>query len=280
MSEGDFGGADLHFHSTFSDGVETPERLVEMAVAAGLSVVALSDHDSLESFPRFQSAASAAGLVFLRAAELSTDLSGEDIHILAYFLEAPRGDFERSLNELRKSRLDRGEEMLSRLSSHGFPLDRDRILASASGGAFGRPHIARALVEGGHASSVEEAFQKFLQKGCVAYVPKRVWPTAEAIRSARDAGGITSLAHPVWYRDSMAVLDHAVAAGLHAIEVFHPDQEPEEEARFRAASFELGLLMTGGSDFHAESEGDSLGSRRLALPEWRRLEEGLRGTGQ
>jgi predicted metal-dependent phosphoesterase TrpH len=272
MTPPNFGGADLHHHSCLSDGVETPEQLVARAQAAGLSVAALSDHDNLEGFLRFQAAAESAGILSFRATELSTDFEGEDVHVLAYFWTVPSGDFESRLEGFREIRLRRGELMVQRLAEAGYPLDQDLVTASPAGGAFGRPHVARALVAAGHAVSFEDAFERFLGKGKIGYVPKAKWPMADAIRAVRSAGGVTSLAHPVWYKDPMTVLEAAQAAGLDAVEAFHPDQEPEDEGRFRAAAWEASLLVTAGSDFHDAAEGHVIGSRRLGEEDWLRLE--------
>lgn len=266
-----FGGADLHFHSTFSDGVESPPRLVQLAVAAGLSVAVLTDHDAVHGVPAFLAAAVGTGLVAGGGVELSVEEGGEDVHLLGLLLDPEEPALVERLAGIREVRNRRGEAMVALLAKLGVVLDLEAIRAEVGAGAFGRPHVARALVASGVVKSVGEAFDRFLGPGGPAYVPKAKWGLAEAIGAVRRAGGLAVLAHPVWYRNPEDLLLRGRGFGLDGVEVYHPDNDGRE-AEFASAADEFGLLRTAGSDFHSSAEGGrSLGARRLAEPLWERV---------
>ncbi|HYN42436.1 MAG TPA: PHP domain-containing protein, partial [Thermoanaerobaculia bacterium] len=196
-----FGGADLHFHSTFSDGVESPAELVLRAVAAGLSVAALTDHDAVHGIPAFEAAAAGTGLVAAGGAELSVDDGGEDVHLLGLFLDPEEPELIERLTWFRRVRDQRGAAIVEKLAQLGVTLDLAALRAQVGAGAFGRPHVARALVAQGVVRSFGDAFDRYLGDGGPAFVPKAKWGLAEAIGAVRRAGGLAILAHPVWYRD-------------------------------------------------------------------------------
>jgi predicted metal-dependent phosphoesterase TrpH len=266
-----FGGADLHFHSTCSDGVETPARLAARAVAAGLSVAALTDHDAVHGIAAFEAAAAGTGLVAAGGAELSVEENGEDVHLLGLFVDPGDAVFGARLAGFREVRDRRGEAMVARLAELGVHLDPAELRAEAGDGALGRPHVARVLVARGIVPDVEQAFRKYLGEGAPAFVPKAKWGLVEAIGAVRAAGGLAVLAHPVWYSDVPGLLRMGIAAGLDGVEVFHPDHDGREEALLAEAT-RLGLRVSGGSDFHSEAAGGkTLGERRLPEAHWERL---------
>lgn len=268
-----FGGADLHFHSTFSDGVETPPALVARAVAAGLSVAALTDHDAVHGVAAFEAAAAGTGLVAAGGTELSVDDGGEDVHLLGLFVDPAEPALLARLALFREVRDRRGEAMVGKLAALGVELDLPALRAEVGTGAFGRPHVARALVAAGFVATVEEAFRAYLGEGAPAYVPKAKWGLEEAIGTVRRAGGLAILAHPVWYRDPNELLRRGRDLGLDGVEVFHPDNDGREEELLREAGT-LGLLVTAGSDFHSAADGGrTLGARRLGRTHWERLAE-------
>jgi len=267
-----FGGADLHFHSTASDGVESPESLASLAVAAGLSVAVLTDHDAVHGVPAFEVAARGTGLVTAGGAELSVDEAGQDVHLLGLFVDPDEPRLTSRLAELREVRETRAEQMVARLAALGIALDLERLRAEVGDGAFGRPHVARALVAVGAVASVEEAFERYLADGAPAFVPKAKWSLGEAIASVRAAGGLAILAHPVWYADVTGLLRKGLGLGLDGVEVFHPDNEGREESLLAEAET-LGLLVSGGSDFHSPAYGCPVGGRRVGRPLWERLAE-------
>lgn len=268
-----FGGADLHFHSSASDGVESPAALVGRAVAAGLSVAALTDHDTVGGLGAFESAAAGTGLVAAGGTELSVDEGGEDVHLLGLFVDPTEPDLASRLAFVREVRTRRGEMIVELLNGLGVTLDLEAIRAEVGEGAFGRPHVARALVAAGVVGSVPEAFERFLGEGAPAWVPKAKWGLGEAIGAVRRAGGLAVLAHPVWYEDPRGLVRKGRDLGLDGIEVYHPDHGGREEEFLREAR-DLGLLVTAGSDFHAEADGmRTLGACRLAEPLWERVAE-------
>ncbi len=184
-----FGGADLHFHSTFSDGVESPAELVLRAVAAGLSVAALTDHDAVHGVPAFVQAAAGTGLVAAGGAELSVDDGGEDVHLLGLFLDPEEPDLIERLTWFRQVRDQRGEAIVEKLAQLGVTLDLAALRAEVGAGAFGRPHVARALVAKGVVQSVGEAFDRYLGDGGPAFVPKAKWGLCRGDRGGPPGRG-------------------------------------------------------------------------------------------
>jgi hypothetical protein len=267
-----FGGADLHSHSVFSDGVETPASLVARALKAGLSVFALSDHDAVHGLPDFEAAAVGTGLIPVPAAELSTRCNGEDVHLLGLFVDPGEPELAARLAQMRRERDLRGEAMVEKLAALGLPLELAAIRHVVGEGAFGRPHVARAMIAAGYVKDVDEAFQKYLTKGKPGYVPKPKWTLGEAIASVRKAGGLSVIAHPIWYADPEKIVAQGVEAGLDGLEVLHTDHTGAAVGIFARIADRYGLLRSAGSDFHAEIEGGKrVGACRLGPVEWERL---------
>jgi 3',5'-nucleoside bisphosphate phosphatase len=247
---------DLHSHSSVSDGLDSPAELVRKMKSAGIQTFALTDHDTLQGLPEARAEADALGVELVPGAEISADFQGQDdVHILALFVDEKNGRFNARLAERQENRRRRGELMAEKLIAAGYPLDLDAIRRDVGDGVWGRPHLARALVRAGHAASNDDAFARFLGRERPWYVPSTKWPAADVLEAVREAGGVSSLAHPVWYKDGERLVRGLVAAGLDAIEVFHPDHGASEEARFGGLARELGLLVTAGSDFHGAPEG-------------------------
>ncbi|MGH9443588.1 MAG: PHP domain-containing protein, partial [Thermoanaerobaculia bacterium] len=191
---------DLHSHSTVSDGLDSPTRLVEKMWQAGVSALALTDHDALAGLPEAREAAASTGLRLIPGAEISADADGgDDVHILGLFLDEGNEVFRGKLELRQKNRKLRGEQMAHNLVAAGYPLDLDAIRADVGDGVWGRPHLARALVAAGHAKDNDDAFARFLHRKCPWYVPAEKWAAREVVASIREAGGISSLAHAVWY---------------------------------------------------------------------------------
>jgi hypothetical protein len=246
---------DLHSHSNVSDGLDSPAGLVRLMAYAGVSAFALTDHDTLQGLPEARREAELLGLELVPGAEISASFDGQDdIHILALFVDENNDRLNGQLVIRQENRRRRGEKMAEKLVEHGYPLDLEAIREEVGDGVWGRPHIARALVRGGHAKDNDDAFDRFLQAGMPWYVGSEKWEARDVVRTVRAAGGITSLAHAVWYKDVDAMARELAAHGLDAIEVFHPDHGPEQEARFGHLSRELGLAVTAGSDFHGTPE--------------------------
>jgi len=247
---------DLHSHSTVSDGLDNPAVLVRRMADAGLDAFALTDHDTLQGLPEARAEASRRGIGLISGAEISAEWGGQDdIHILALFVDENNATFNSALSVRQEERRSRGERMARKLVEHGFALDLEAIRADVGDGVWGRPHLARALVRGGHAKDNDDAFDRFLGREHPWYVPYEKWKASEVVRAIRDAGGVSSIAHSVWYKDADALIRALATEGLDAIEVFHPDHGPDEERRFLSLAHELRLVTTAGSDFHGTPEG-------------------------
>jgi predicted metal-dependent phosphoesterase TrpH len=247
---------DLHSHSTVSDGLDSPTALVGRMAEAGLDAFALTDHDTLQGLPEARAEAARRGIELISGAEISAEWGGQDdIHILALFVDEKNEALNSALAGRQEERRTRGEKMAEKLVEHGYKIDLDAIRQDVGDGVWGRPHLARALIRAGYAANNNEAFDRFLGRDHPWYVAYEKWKAVEVVRAVRDAGGVSSIAHAVWYKDTDALIRALAAEGLGAIEVFHPDHGPDEEARFGALARELGLATTAGSDFHGTPEG-------------------------
>lgn len=247
---------DLHSHSNVSDGLDSPAELVRLMAYAGISAFSLTDHDSLQGLPEARREAEALGIELIPGAEISASFDGQDdIHILALFVDENNDRFNGQLVIRQENRRLRGEKMAGNLIEAGYPLDLEAIREEVGDGVWGRPHLARALVRAGHARDNDDAFDRFLHAGLPWYVASEKWEARDVVRAIRGAGGISSLAHAVWYQNVEPMARALAAEGLDAIEVFHPDHGPEEEARLGQLVNELGLAVTAGSDFHGTPEG-------------------------
>jgi len=265
---------DLHLHTTASDGRCTPEELVTLAAAAGLTVMAVTDHDTTGGVADARRAAAAHGIEVVTGIEITAVHNGVDVHMLGYFFAADDPGLVRFLGDQRDNRLRRVEVIASRLAALGLPIDVSLIAHAAgarTGKSVGRPHVARALVAAGHVADMREAFDKWLGHGCPAFVERTGAPPADVIGLVHTAGGIVSMAHP-----GRTKLDELIAplkrVGLDAIEVYHSDHDNAAVSRYRALADGLELLATGGSDFHGDpSHGDVPGATTLPREEWERV---------
>jgi len=247
---------DLHAHSTVSDGLDSPTALVGRMAEAGLDAIALTDHDTLQGLPEARAEADRRGLQLISGAEISSEWGGQDdIHILALFVDEGNATFNAALAERQEERRARGERMAVKLVEAGYAIDLDAIRDDVGDGVWGRPHLARALIRAGYAANNNEAFDRFLGRDHPWYVPYDKWKAADVLRAVRDAGGVSSLAHAVWYKDTDALIRSLAGSGLDAIEVFHPDHDPGHEERFSILARELSLATTAGSDFHGTPDG-------------------------
>jgi 3',5'-nucleoside bisphosphate phosphatase len=244
---------DLHLHTTASDGALTPSELVFRARAAGLSIISITDHDTTAGSDAARAVAHDAGLQLIPGIEISAVADGRDVHVLGYFIDTASASLRGFLDRQRQDRVRRVAEMGDRLSALGCPIDVAPILAAAARGqSVGRPQIAAALMDAGRVRTRDEAFERFLEFGGAAYVPRCGTSPQEVVALVHGAGGIASLAHPgIGGRDHL--IAPLAAAGLDAIEARHSDHDAATEARYRALAADLGLLVTGGSDFHGDS---------------------------
>ncbi|SNS47284.1 PHP domain-containing protein [Actinacidiphila glaucinigra] len=261
---------DLHAHSTASDGTDTPAELVRAAGAAGLDVVALTDHDTVGGHAEAEKAlaelraAGAPAPVLVTGAELSCRIDGVSLHMLAYLFDPQEPELHRERELVRDDRLPRAQAMVARLREHGVPVTWDRVAEIAGDGAVGRPHIAQALIEAGLVDSIAEAFTpEWIGPGGRAYAEKHELDPFEAVRLVRNAGGVTVFAHPAAVKRGTCVPESVIhelaAAGLDGIEVDHMDHDEPTRAHLRALASELGLLTTGSSDYHGTRKTVRLG---------------------
>jgi predicted metal-dependent phosphoesterase TrpH len=259
-------GPDLHIHSTASDGTLPPARIVERAAALGIPGIAITDHDSVAGVTEGLQAAERLGVRFISAVELSAGDAGRGMHVLGYFVDHTDSALERRLERLRATRLERAHRMVESLREGGYRIDIADVLLAADGGAVGRAHVAQTLVTSGHASSVTDAFERFLGRDKPFYVPKPVATPAEVIAWIHDAGGIAVLAHPA-VSEIGDLVDGLVRLGLDGVEAFHIEHSAAEREYYALRAQDLGLVATGGSDFHGDERGTGvLGGANV--PKW------------
>jgi predicted metal-dependent phosphoesterase TrpH len=265
--------ADLHSHSTASDGTDAPAEVMRRARAAGLDAIALTDHDTVAGHDAAR-AALPPGLTLVPGMELSCRLDGHSVHLLGYLFDPADPELSAETAKIRESRLHRAEAMAARLAELGAPVTWEQVRAIAGDGVVGRPHLARAMVEAGVIESPEQAFgPDWIGTGGRAYVPRYALDPARAIALIRAAGGVTVLAHPRargWAVPDEVIADLA-AAGLAGIEVWHPDQDLDQRMLLQALARRLDLVASGGSDDHGEFTGHRLGSDTIAPDAYERL---------
>jgi len=246
------GRADLHVHTTASDGALSPAEVVDVAAARRLAAVGIADHDSVSGVPEALSRAAELGPgapEVVPALEINTDYGPREIHVLGYYVIWDDPGLGRTLARLREGRLVRVGKMLAKLDALGMHLSLDRVVSLREEGSVGRPHVARALVEAEYVHSTREAFEAYLSRGRPAYVERMRFAPTEAVRAVRAAGGVPVLAHPAG-EATPELIRELVAAGLEGLEVFHPDHDLRLEQLYLATAKEMGLVATGGSDSH------------------------------
>ncbi len=253
---------DLHTHSSVSDGTDSPADLLATARAAGLDVVALTDHDTTAGWAQAE-AARPDGLTVVPGTELScrwfpAGAPPISVHLLAYLFDPEHPALAAERARLRDERLGRGERIVTALAEAGHPVVWSEIVERAGGGVVGRPHVARALIEAGVVDSVDHAFATLLHHRSPFYVAKADTDVLKGIALVRAAGGVPVFAHGLATRRGRVVGDEAIAtmaaAGLLGLEVDHPDHDPDERAHLRGLAGELGLLVTGSSDYHGSNK--------------------------
>jgi 3',5'-nucleoside bisphosphate phosphatase len=253
---------DLHTHSSVSDGTETPAELLATARAAGLDVLALTDHDTTAGWAAAE-AARPPGLTVIPGMELScrwfpSDQPPISVHLLAYLFDPDHPALAAERLRLRTERLGRAEKIVAALAADGHPVVWERIVEGCAGGVVGRPHIARALVEAGVADSVDHAFATLLHHGSPYYVAKADTEVRDGIALIRAAGGVPVFAHGLATARGRVVGDDAIVtmtdAGLLGLEVDHPDHTPEQREHLRGLADDLGLISTGSSDYHGANK--------------------------
>lgn len=259
------GGADLHAHTTCSDGRLSPERLVETAAHAGLQAIAITDHDTTDGIAPALRAALPRDIEVVAGIEISSCARGREMHLLGLFVDPRAGRLAQLAGLQLSRRRERAEHMVVRARGLGMELTMDQIDETAGGAPIGRPHVARALVRSGAVRSIDDAFRCFLAVGRPGFVPKALPAAAVAIETIHGAGGVAVVAHPGSSRIRDALLAELAAAGLDGIEVRHPSHGAQRERILLDACERLGLLPSGGSDYHGPGTGTpELGEVRVS----------------
>jgi predicted metal-dependent phosphoesterase TrpH len=253
---------DLHTHTTASDGVLTPTELVELASSRDVDVIGVTDHDTVTGVAEAAAAGERLGVRVVAGIELSARHTDRAVHVLGYFLDAADERLLRALDEMQVDRLDRIKRIVARLNELGYELTLDEVLAHAHGAVVARPHVARALVARGYIASVGDAFKpELIADGGRADVPRKQLTPAESVALIRAAGGVSVIAHPglahhLGTHDPMPdeLIEQLASSGLAGLEIDHPDHDPVTRDRLQALADRLGLVATGGSDFHGETD--------------------------
>jgi predicted metal-dependent phosphoesterase TrpH len=261
------GLVDLHLHSTASDGTLTPTELVREAAERGVTLIALTDHDTTDGVAEATAAARESGVRLIPGVELSAETELYDVHILGLFLRVEQPALQEALARLRTARQVRNEQILERLRSVGAPVSAERVQEISGAGSVGRPHIAAAMVEAGYVASQGEAFYRYLGRGKPAFVRRARLEPVEACRIVKDAGGIPVLAHPAKV-GSPTLIDAVIAQGVKGLEAFHSDQSTEDTEALLALAKRRSLLVTGGTDSHGPASDRSVPVGGVYLPPW------------
>jgi predicted metal-dependent phosphoesterase TrpH len=243
---------DLHTHSTASDGLYAPAELLQRASAAGLRILALTDHDTTNGIAEARQAAQALDMELIPGIEINTDIGGREVHVLGYFPEYERPAFQEVLQILRDAREMRGQRIVEKLNQQGVHISWERVRELAKG-TVGRPHIAEALMEAGYVQTVAEAFEKYIGSNCPAYVPRYKLAPEDAIHFIASANGLPVMAHP-FTQPGVEILRERLAsmcqAGLVGIEAYYGPYTPEQVQTLVELANQYNLIATGGSDYH------------------------------
>jgi 3',5'-nucleoside bisphosphate phosphatase len=265
---------DLHLHTTASDGRCTPAELVARAAAAGVTIMAATDHDTTAGIADVRAHAERRGIVSIPGIEITAVADGRDVHMLGYFFNPGDPGLNEFLAAQRATRVARIGAIAERLAALGMPIDIGPLLAEAArqtGKSIGRPKVARAMIDAGYVADTREAFDRWLGSGCPAFIERAGAPPEEVIAIIHRAGGLASLAHPGRTRIDDRI-QSLCDAGLDVIEVYHSDHDAAAVDRYGGVARDRGLLMSGGSDFHGDpAHGFEPGRSTLPAPEWERL---------
>jgi len=264
---------DLHLHTTHSDGSCTPTEVVNMAHQAGVTALAITDHDIVTGVAEAMAAGQQCGIEIIPGVEISSLAGNSELHILGYFLEWQDSDLLARLKTLREGRHRRNPLIIERLQALGIDITYDEVRALAGTDSIGRPHIARVLMDKHVVASAKEAFDRFLAEGKPAYVPRELPSPAEAISWIKAAHGLAVLAHPTWVKVAEQSLIDLVrqlkADGLDGVEVYYSTHAVGQTREYLSLAQQLGLLVTGGSDFHGVTKPDievGIGKGTLHIP--------------
>jgi predicted metal-dependent phosphoesterase TrpH len=266
--------ADLHTHTTASDGRDEPVALVHRAEALRLGAIAITDHDTVDAHLALRSLPDPT-LTIIPRIEMSANVGMAEVHVLGYFIDVSSAYLTDQLHSLQQQRLRRVERFCARLTDLGLPLTIDEVLAQATGESVGRPHVARAMIERGYVPSVDQAFDRYLSGGRPAFVPRDDVTPESSIDLIHASGGVAILAHPYTTGDPAGMVDRLLQYGLDGVEVEYGSYDQAERARLRELALARSLIPTGGSDFHGPDHREStpLGAGGVSLDIVDRLRE-------
>lgn len=249
---------DLHTHSMYSDGSDTPRQIVETAGKIGLHAVALTDHDTTAGLAEFMEAGQELGVPAIAGIELSCEYLGRDIHILGYGLPAGKPELENTLGQIREERTQRNQKMIRKLARLGYPLTYEEVESFASGSIVSRVHFAQALAKKGYVKSPAEAFQRLIGNDCPGYLPRKSLSIEEGVDFLIENGAQAVLAHPMLYKLTMEqifiLLQKMKARGASGVEVIHSRCRESDSRSLKKMAVQLGLGYTGGSDYHGRNK--------------------------
>ncbi|AKL95413.1 protein TrpH [Clostridium aceticum] len=260
---------DMHTHTTASDGVYTPSQLIDYAITKGLSGIAITDHDTVEGINEGISYANKLeNFILLGGIELSTEYLGEEVHILGYGINHKSEELLQTLSFIQEQRKSRAAKIVGKLQALSLSITYEEVLSIAKEGAVGRPHVARILVEKGYTENIQETFQRYLNKGCPAYVARYKITPFEAIEIIRKVQGFVVIAHPGLIKNEK-ILKDILEKKVDGIEVYHPEHGKKEHERFLSVAKQYNLCITAGSDFHSPPKGEGrhgdLGSEKISI---------------
>ena len=271
---------DLHSHTLHSDGDRSPDYLLSEAAAAGVTVLAVTDHDTVSGIAECRVASKRHGVRLVPGIELSCELHGREVHVLGHFLDETSSALGKLATGMLQERRERMERMVLKAQEYGFKgVTMERVTRASGGENFGRPHLARVLVDCGHAASVKDAFDRYLKTDGPLWVDRRRLKIPEALGIIHGAGGTSSVAHPGANGISRQELKTMAASGLDAVEAYHPEHPPNQAEAYERWASEFKLLVTAGSDYHGPTvqPGRKLGDRSLSADKFARLEEKAAG---
>ena len=257
--------ADLHLHTTYSDGAYSPAEVIQRAKSAGLRIISITDHDSIGGLDEAIAVGKKNNIEVVAGIELSASFNGTEVHILGYFVDYHNSELLESLAGFQQERLKRAKRIVGKLNDMNIPLSIDSVMERVSGDSVGRPHIADALVSEGHADSYREAFHKYIGDGRPAYEHKWNFTPEDTVRLISQSGGLSFLAHPGRSTNEELIF-RMIRSGLDGIEVIHPSHSPDLVYYYRGIVNEYCLLECGGSDFHGGDHGDDSTVGHYTIP--------------
>lgn len=258
---------DLHIHSTASDGRFSPAEIVRKSAEAGLTVIALTDHDTIDGIvPALEAAKNFPGLRVIPGVEISTDIPEGEAHVLGYFIDYTHPELLATLSGMRNSRLERAQEMIAKLRNLGLPVEWKRVREIAGSGSIGRPHIAQAMLEKGYIGSFKEAFTGYIGWGGPAYAERKKMTPTEVVKLILRADGLPVLAHPLTTSEPEALIIELKASGLAGIEAYYHENTARETNRMVNLAGKHGLITTGGSDYHGIDDNAETGIGGVPVP--------------